>query len=444
MDQEKTYRWVQDRLRELHSGTIAEADRHKLAALAKENPFVADALEGFELYPHINHAEHLESLTHRITGVKRVRRRWLIPNLTVTAVAASLILIVGFWAVMSRLSSDEKQEESVAVSEYPLQIETYGDSITLTPVEDSAIASAEPSRAKTIVDPPTVQIKPSGPYTTTSKDLITQVETTEQPGSTSGGMGEMSFTVTEVAADKDEKTTDQLPTPPAYDEASEISRPYTTSNAAFDPGMTANQMDPNLMRSRATGRILSLDGNPLIGVNVVVRGSNQVTISDDDGKFEVFLPRPESEVDVFYSGYEDASIMMKQGEENKEIRLNNQPLYDVAAVVGKGGRNRKMMQEAVPVMDTINFDAQDNLLFIDYLKKNSKYPIADSTFNAAKMVTLDFLVDAKGKPDQITIYQTSYNTKMDEEAIRLIKKGPDWECLNSNSICRARYSIYFR
>ena len=176
MDQEKTYRWVQDRLRELHSGTIAEADRHKLAALAKENPFVADALEGFELYPHINHAEHLESLTHRITGVKRVRRRWLIPNLTVTAVAASLILIVGFWAVMSRLSSDEKQEESVAVSEYPLQIETYGDSITLTPVEDSAIASAEPSRAKTIVDPPTVQIKPSGPYTTTSKDLITQVE----------------------------------------------------------------------------------------------------------------------------------------------------------------------------------------------------------------------------------------------------------------------------
>jgi hypothetical protein len=35
LDQERTYKWVQDRLHDLHSGTISDADRIRLEEMAK-------------------------------------------------------------------------------------------------------------------------------------------------------------------------------------------------------------------------------------------------------------------------------------------------------------------------------------------------------------------------------------------------------------------------
>jgi hypothetical protein len=138
-------KWIQDRLRELNAGTIGAADFHQLETLAKEDPFVADALEGYQLHPDHDHSEYLDTLTQKIKPFKRERRRWLIPNLTVTAVAASLMLIVGFYAVMTRMS--EKQDEGLATSasEHTLSIEKSGDTMAIVPDQDGSVATAEPS-----------------------------------------------------------------------------------------------------------------------------------------------------------------------------------------------------------------------------------------------------------------------------------------------------------
>ena len=109
MDQELTYKWIQERLRELHSGTLSEQDRLRLVEIAKDDPFVSDALEGFHAHPDEAHAEHLDAIAAKIKQTKRARRRWLIPNLTVTAIAASILLIVATYTVITRMekSSDE-------------------------------------------------------------------------------------------------------------------------------------------------------------------------------------------------------------------------------------------------------------------------------------------------------------------------------------------------
>jgi len=71
LDQELTYKWIQERLRELHSGTLSEQDRLRLVEIAKDDPFVSDALEGFHAHPDEAHAEHLDAIAAKIKQTKR-------------------------------------------------------------------------------------------------------------------------------------------------------------------------------------------------------------------------------------------------------------------------------------------------------------------------------------------------------------------------------------
>lgn len=116
VEQEQTYKWIQERLRQLHSGTLSEEDLRRLMEIAEHDPFVADALEGYTTHPDGEHAEYLEYLAEKITYRKRERRRWLIPNLTITAIAASLLIILATYAVLYRIDHTEKETTFVFVS----------------------------------------------------------------------------------------------------------------------------------------------------------------------------------------------------------------------------------------------------------------------------------------------------------------------------------------
>jgi hypothetical protein len=67
-----------------------------------------------------------------------------------------------------------------------------------------------------------------------------------------------------------------------------------------DAGYYANQMDPSVMSKRVSGYVTDELGQPLIGANLQIRNTNLGTISDLGGKFELFLPAPESVIDVSY------------------------------------------------------------------------------------------------------------------------------------------------
>lgn len=61
----------------------------------------------------------------------------------------------------------------------------------------------------------------------------------------------------------------------------------------------------------------------------------------------------------------------------------------------------------------------------EYLEKNLVKPTDDNCREAKGKVTLTFFVNQLGKPYNITISK-SLCTSADQEAIRLIKEGPDW------------------
>lgn len=420
----------------MNAGTITDADFHQLEVIAKDDPFVADALEGYQANPDTDHSYYLGSLESRIKSHKRERRRWLIPNLAVTAVAACLILIVGFYAVMSKLSKSEDQNMAAVEQQRELTIKKSGDSMGLYSSTESATEPVETSPPVAIGDQP----KPSS-------------STTIQPGasrskkqSAKSAEDTKSITATQPEDVADHTAmTESIPAGNISSVKQDEAQTVAPAAKAMDKDLAyyANQMDPNVMAQRVTGRVTSESGEPLIGVNLLVQGTNLGTTSREDGKFELYLPGGNASVDVVYGGYEDQEINLKPGDDDVQIRLTSMIMPVNNSVLAGAASKSNRAEQASPKMSTVTIQTDENLLFIDYLKTNSKYPLAENLNVPTKTVILDFIVNIDGHPSQVKVVESSRDKNLDDEAVRLIKKGPDWEC-KMGYPCKVKYSIYFR
>ena len=426
-------------MRELRAGTLTTDHRRQLETLAKEDPFVADALEGYQLHPDHPHEEYLESITKKIKPYRLKRRRWLIPNLTVTAIAASLILIVGFWAVMNRLYKDQQNVLASDETSRTLVIEGQGDSMAIMP-EGTTAASAE--KAKTPVDDPGTQLSRQ-----TDKTLLADEKMAGKTAPTLDKTHAVEMT-TERA---DENIAVSQPAPPtpvlSGNEAGQViekeDAAIIRNKPALDDAFLANQIDPGLMSRRVTGRVTNPLGEPLIGANLMVRNTNLGTTSDLSGRFELFLPAPETKIDVTYSGYGDTSVTLRQGEEDVAIMLPARNLVTDGVPAGKVAGVTRAEKSADGARSEAS-PAQATQSFIDYLKLNSKYPLLDEYLVSGRMVTLAFTIPAEGQPAQIRIVNSSGDKNYDDEAVRLLRKGPKWLCASGAYPCAGEYTIYFR
>ncbi len=440
MDQEKTYKWIQDRLRELNAGTIAAADFHQLETMAKEDPFIADALEGYKSHAHLNHTEYLDSLTRKIKSHKRERRRWLIPNLTVTAVAACLILIVGFYAVMSRLYQKEEPALANATDERELAIHKSGDTMAIYPAKEDEAATTETRQ-------PLVSSEETGKKM--DQPVLSRSFKTKENKSPASGTDAAAIASASQADRIGEVSSQEVlhPSGPEAVPGKSMELPIVPEGVKDESGgpYYANALDPAVIARRVTGKVTSINGDPLNGVNLLIPGTNLGVTSQADGQFELFLPNGETPVDVVYAGYEDTTIQIKPGDKDvvvqlKAISTGSQQDGLVAGSVSSEPRASK----ASPKMSTVTLQTDDHLLFADYLKSNSKFSIAENLDVPFKTTTLEFVINADGHPDQIKVLQTSGDKSLDAEAVRLIKKGPDWECGEAKFPCKVRYSIYFK
>lgn len=435
MDQETTYKWIQERLRELNSGTLSEADRQRLVTIAKDDPFVADALEGFHTYPDIDHNESLDKLTRQIKYTRRERRRWFMPNLTVTAIAASFLVILATYGVIVQVQ--KKNEEAVFVFVEPDTLGT-GDTVVNDIVMESEPA-AEPSSAvkSTPTETPvtkqnreslsaassakkTIETAPTPPAIESKEDIVTESETygTTQPGSVAAAPTTMDDAKT-LSADRSMKSESAM------------------SGKKRDEGFYANQMDPDMMRSRVTGRVIeAVSGDPLIYAKLSVSYTNQLFFTDAQGYFELFIPEEEAVINVTYTELVDTTFVIKQGDENIEVALNEGEM--ISPIVQQQTNNKG------PVVSSKDPAVESYFNIHRYITTNSTLTLSTDPSSARRKVVLEFKVKKDGRPSEINVLESSRDKTYDGEAIRLIKEGPDWVCPEGVYPCARRYTFYFR
>jgi len=63
-----------------------------------------------------------------------------------------------------------------------------------------------------------------------------------------------------------------------------------------------------LAAQTVTGNITDADGEPLIGVNILVKGTSSGTVTDYDGNYELTVPGEETVLIFSYTGYSSQEI----------------------------------------------------------------------------------------------------------------------------------------
>ena len=114
--------------------------------------------------------------------------------------------------------------------------------------------------------------------------------------------------------------------------------PYTERN---DDSVTQQRT------RKVTGVVLDANGESIIGANVVVKGTNNGTITDLAGKFSIELSDGET-LQVSFIGYNSTDVMVGAGENHIKVQLREDTQkLDEVVVVGYGTQIKRAVTGSV-------------------------------------------------------------------------------------------------
>lgn len=105
-----------------------------------------------------------------------------------------------------------------------------------------------------------------------------------------------------------------------------------------------------------TGKVTdSKTGEPLIGANVIIKGTSSGTITDIDGNYSLSVP--EDAVLIFsYTGFADKSVEVSTTSGSVDASLDEGSLLDEVVVVGYGSQKEKEITSAVASVQAKDFN----------------------------------------------------------------------------------------
>lgn len=96
-----------------------------------------------------------------------------------------------------------------------------------------------------------------------------------------------------------------------------------------------------------TGRVIDSYGEPIIGVNIVERGTTNGTLTNVDGKFSLSVSGPESILTISYVGFVNQEITVGSRRELEIVLLEDYKLIDEVVVIGYGTQKKADVTSSV-------------------------------------------------------------------------------------------------
>ncbi len=410
------------------SGEADRSDERSLEALAKDDPFLADALEGFRAVPEADHARSVTRMKANLRSKNKKKRRGAI--FYMQRIAAVGVLLLGAWFIFR---SFDTQNNSVAQNEQAMDKgpetgtaeATFSDSTTFdltnnSPIEKERVSQEKSTRKpetaldqiaanKNIASPPAVRIIPPPNKEENLVEVPDELDNApeirlEEPTK------KIELVADDIAINKKKSGVTAMP-PPAPEE--EIAFAEFDERPATGNTVTAFQT--------INGQITDRDGYPLIGANILINNTEQGTNSDIDGNFTFQSPVENPELVVSYTGFVTQNIQV-QGEQFLNIQLeDNAGALSEVVVTKRFGWSKAKSSERLSFEPKGGFKK-----FEKYIRQNLRIPQAAIDAGKKGQVTVRFKLDASGKPIDLQIIQP-LGFGCDEEAIRLLQDGPKWK-----------------
>lgn len=472
-----------------HKGLLSAAERHQMEKAALEDPFLADALEGYA-YAGSQVTTDLSDLTARINKAAQVGKVVSMQPVKKTfspllRAAAMVVIIAGAGLGVYQFAFNKKDKEvaqakPVVKKEEPA-VSLPADSIPVTltdkdekktnpqlPVRtEQPDAGATRSTPEHVVNQPanTQQAPGKSDIDTKGTDINAETIVNSDTRSASGGnLKPAPAPVKAIPADLEESKSKAKESELAREESK--SRPVAVKkqeSANIDNfkkqqnRVASNDKNPkedirqqnqddyykNQSMNTFRGRVTDPNNVGLPFANVTNLRDNVGTYTDANGNFILTSTDTVMNVQIRSMGYDNNNIQLRRDLTANQITLqeDRNSLSEQVTVSAKPNTaarskdgNRKLI-EPEPLDGWVKYDS--------YLANNLNIPeeYKQQNNNNANSVELSFEVDKNGEPVNIKV-EKSLCSSCDKEAIRLVKDGPKWK-RNAAKKGRTRVTINF-
>lgn len=431
-------------------GELTPAQMHALEKKALDDPFLADALEGVQSLQPNELSEDVNLLQSALN--KRIGRKH-VSVWTWTGRIAAGLLVVAVSAYFIWLNSNNAQEneklalnkssENTPAPEVRRAVPLDADSIVESDQEISGNDASKPVEQKRNE----VLHDRSQPPQQRSRESIAEAAD-EAPKSLTESIPEAENSVTEESLGIAETTrpeervagaqATEAPAPTQFElqQKNEKEVAEDLAKADREPSVTraaakkrANSL--NVERKIVRGKVTyAEDGTGLPGVNVLVKDTNEGTVTDAQGNYELAVNQDNPTLLFSFIGFNSKEAEVTSEEMNVALETDVSELSEVVVVGYGSSSDASNLPTAPPVMELATPEG-GRKYFKKYLEDNMRYPELALENKVEGKVTIQFTVGTGGQLSEFRVIR-GIGYGCDEEVIRLIKAGPKWSPTKRN------------
>ena len=412
-------------------GKLNPAEMHAMEKAAMDDPFLADALEGYKNTSLADLDSIKERLDKRVGAVvpilnlKRKRFTWI-------RAAAAIIIIIGIGLLVQQLVFNDKNKNAMAILEKDdKRPESVTNNDRITPDSINKDASTEPGSVvkkqeqKASATPKAESHVYSNPDTiskTSERDVVLKKSENESaPAGNAQVIANAEIKDESVKVRSEEKNVNdtskslnnkllRLPVPM---EKTKASRAYYEND----------KLSEAALNNKYNYRVVDAQNNPVPFANVMNTRDNVGTYTDIRGNFNLVSSDSILHVQIRSLGYDAANyklvpsntqpgdLVLKE-DERKETNAQNRKV-----VSSLSRKDSAEIEE--PEVGWGNYNT--------YIANNIQIPEKVRPKNTRSDVELSFDIDKTGQPINIKVTRSSQCKECDEEAIRVLKEGPKWK-----------------
>lgn len=431
-----------------YKGLLSATERHELEKAALDDPFLADALEGyansFNTIP-ADLAELKERLKEKTDDKKIIPLK---PKhnfaFTVWRVAALLILIAGAGFLVYQFAFNKYPKE-IAVNKPVFQQKkdspnpTHDNSANKLQVTEPKNYNATENKPPVVNQ--SVSSGMSGKKSDTIELLVNKDKSGSQPTFNTAEANQQLNSANTYDEAKLPKTKDaQTAGAPAKSEEVKIAkalsekdvpvsvnRDITSQNAASEKrNVLSKSRQKNSSPASYTYRGVITDdkNNPVPFANVIANQNDNLHYSNAKGYFSLTSPDSVLIVQIHSSGYSDIQLQLQPGSRENSIILSEDKKQDEAVI-----QKKKDYDDLFATMNSLPSHPRPVdgwAMYTTYLINNSNIHENRVKNKTTGEVEVSFEVNRNGEPVNLKVEESSCS-QCDAEAIRLIKGGPKWE-----------------
>lgn len=412
-----------------YSGEMTEREMHALEKAALEDPFLSDALEGYE---HANTpVEDIESIREKLARQDSNKRnvvtgafsgwKWM-------RIAAILVVVLGAGMLVYRFNA--RNSEKILASNEPVNKSLKQDSVyqagtarSNAPVVSIIQESSQANKPSTnllkqsTTDPKdlavltTPEVKPVSPLESI-KESAPVFENDNRRVESNADFKDMSG-LEKIAKDKYRNVLTDTTSPGAYSKI---------------PGKKTGPA-PLLIE----GKIVDNTGNAIPFATITDLNMKTVANSNEEGVFRLRSTDSNTMAKISAVGYNTRQqTLQTKNQQTIVLEPSDQQLSEVVVTASGIGKTKKQNAsvskiESKEIAGELSMARPVNgwISYQQYLSDSMRVILDEKDTRCKGTVVLDLTINKKGRPEKIKVIQ-SLHKACNREAIRLIENGPSW------------------